>query len=143
MYLCPVMLPSEPATVIQRLPYVFRTFMAFVQRLPNVFQTSMAFGTRWVVVVQPWLVVEKIPIKTCNPGFEPDTALNPFLVFYTYFRRIINSVVLIVIPLTTKKKKKTDKQMTKFSPANFQKMLSPSYIILRIQRLEDQQCRSR
>ena len=29
----------------------------------------------------------------------------------------------------------TKKQMTKFSSANFQKMLSPSYIILRIQRL--------
>ena len=34
-------------------------------------------------------------------------------------------------------------QMTKFSSANFQKMFDPSYIILRIQRLEDKQCRSR
>ena len=33
-----------------------------------------------------------------------------------------------VNPLTTKK------QTTKFSSANFQKMLSPNYIILRIQR---------
>ena len=30
----------------------------------------------------------------------------------------------------------TKKQMAKFSSANFQKKLSPSYIILRIQRLE-------
>ena len=30
----------------------------------------------------------------------------------------------------------TKKQTTKFSSANFQKMLSPSYIILKIQRLE-------
>ena len=37
----------------------------------------------------------------------------------------------------------TEKQTTKFSSANFQKMLSPSYIILRIQRLEGKQCRSR
>ena len=37
----------------------------------------------------------------------------------------------------------TEKQMTKFSSANFQKMLSPSYMILRIQRLEGKQCRSR
>ena len=37
----------------------------------------------------------------------------------------------------------TKKQMTKFSSANFQKMLSPSYIIFRIQRLDGKQCRSR
>ena len=37
----------------------------------------------------------------------------------------------------------TEKQTTKFSSANFQKMLSPSYIILRIQRLEGKQCRAR
>ena len=37
----------------------------------------------------------------------------------------------------------TEKQTTKFSSANFQKMLSPSYSILRIQRLEGKQCRSR
>ena len=37
----------------------------------------------------------------------------------------------------------TEKQTTKFSSANFQKMLSPSYIILRIQRLEGKQCKSR
>ena len=37
----------------------------------------------------------------------------------------------------------TEKQTTKFSSANFQKILSPSYIILRIQRLEGKQCRSR
>ena len=37
----------------------------------------------------------------------------------------------------------TEKQTTKFSSANFQKMLSPSYIILRTQRLEGKQCRSR
>ena len=37
----------------------------------------------------------------------------------------------------------TEKQTTNFSSANFQKMLSPSYIILRIQRLEGKQCRSR
>ena len=37
----------------------------------------------------------------------------------------------------------TKKQMTKFSSANFQKMLSSSYVILRIQRLEAKQCRSR
>ena len=37
----------------------------------------------------------------------------------------------------------TEKQTTKFSSAIFQKMLSPSCIILRIQRLEGKQCRSR
>ena len=37
----------------------------------------------------------------------------------------------------------TKKQTTKFSSANFKKMLSPSYIILRIQRLESKQCRCR
>ena len=37
----------------------------------------------------------------------------------------------------------TEKQMTKFSSANFQKMISPWYIILRIQRLKGKQCRSR
>ena len=37
----------------------------------------------------------------------------------------------------------TEKQTTKFSSANFQKMLSPSYIILRIQRLGGKQCESR
>ena len=36
----------------------------------------------------------------------------------------------------TMKSLTTKKQTTKFSSANFQKMLSPSYIILRIQRLE-------
>ena len=35
------------------------------------------------------------------------------------------------------------KQTTKFSSANFKKMLSPSVIILRIQRLEEKQCRPR
>ena len=37
----------------------------------------------------------------------------------------------------------TNKQTTKFSFANFKKMLSPSYIILRIQRLGGKQCRCR
>ena len=37
----------------------------------------------------------------------------------------------------------TKKQTTKLSSANFLKMLFPSYIILRIQRLEGKQCRSR
>ena len=41
-----------------------------------------------------------------------------------------------VIFLTAKK------QTTKFLSAKFQKLLSPSYIILRIQRLEDKQHRS-
>ena len=36
----------------------------------------------------------------------------------------------------------TTKKQTKFSSAYFQKMLSPSYIILRIQRLEGKKCRS-
>ena len=44
--------------------------------------------------------------------------------------------VPVVNSLTTKK------QMTKFLSANFQKMLSPSCIILRIQRLEEKQRRS-
>ena len=35
------------------------------------------------------------------------------------------------------------KQTTKFSSANFQKLLRPSYIMLRIQRQEGKQCRSR
>ena len=36
-----------------------------------------------------------------------------------------------------------ESRQQKFSSANFQKMLSPSYIIFRIQRLEVKQCRSR
>ena len=40
-------------------------------------------------------------------------------------------------PLTTRK------QMIKFSFANFQNILSPSYITFRIKRLEGIQCRSR
>ena len=36
----------------------------------------------------------------------------------------------------------TESQTTKFSSANFQKISNPSYTILRIQRLEDKQCRS-
>ena len=47
-----------------------------------------------------------------------------------YFHKDLNS-------LTTKE------QTTKFTSANFQKMLSPCYIILRAQRLEGKQCRSR
>ena len=34
-------------------------------------------------------------------------------------------------------------QTTKFSSANFQKMLNPSYIILSIPRLEGKECKSR
>ena len=37
----------------------------------------------------------------------------------------------------------TKELMAKFSSANFQKLLSPRYIILRLQRLEGKQCRSR
>ena len=37
----------------------------------------------------------------------------------------------------------TSKQTTKFKSANFQKILSPSNIILRIQRLDGKQCRCR
>ena len=39
--------------------------------------------------------------------------------------------------------KSAKKQMTKFTSANFQKMLSLSHIILKIQRLEGKQCSSR
>ena len=52
------------------------------------------------------------------------------VLFLERFENLINSLT-------------TEKQTTKFSSANFKKMLSPSYIILRIQRLEDEQCRSR
>ena len=47
--------------------------------------------------------------------------------------------IWLIIP----KPSTTRKQTTKFSSANFQKMLSPRYIILRIQRLEGKQCISR
>ena len=36
----------------------------------------------------------------------------------------------------------TKNQTTKFSSANFQKMFSPSYIMLRFQRLDGKQCRT-
>ena len=36
----------------------------------------------------------------------------------------------------------TEKQTTKFPSAHFQNIFNPSYIIYRIQRLEDKQCRS-
>ena len=52
--------------------------------------------------------------------------------FLTIFRVI--TILALEIP---------KKQTTKFSSAIFQKMLSPSYIILRIQRLEGKQCISR
>ena len=58
-------------------------------------------------------------------------AMEPCL----WLKRLLLPVVINF--LTTKK------QTTKFSSANFQKMLSLSYIILRIQRLEGKQCRSR
>ena len=45
--------------------------------------------------------------------------------------------ILMLNSLTTKKKS------TKFLSAVFKKMISPSYIILRTQRLEGKQCRSR
>ena len=69
----------------------------------------------------------------------------------------LSPTVIVLIassnPLTTLPKKSqykcliinfftTKKQMTKFSSANFQKILRPSYIILRIQRLEGKQGRS-
>ena len=36
-----------------------------------------------------------------------------------------------------------EKQTIKFSSANFQKMSSPSYVLLRIQKVGGKQCRSR
>ena len=58
---------SEPATFVQRLPYMFQTpctfgtrwvvVARFVQRLPYVFQTPWTFGTRWAVVIQTSLVL--------------------------------------------------------------------------------------
>ena len=47
----------------------------------------------------------------------------------------LHSHIIIFNSLTT------EKQTTKFLSANFQKILNPSYIILRIQRLESKQCR--
>ena len=52
-------------------------------------------------------------------------------------KNLFNLVFDFINSLTIKK------HTTKFSSANFQIMLSPSYIILRIQRLEGKQCRSR
>ena len=49
-------------------------------------------------------------------------------------------MVLCHISLLTLKVLK--KQMTRFMSANLQKMLGPSYIKLRIQRLDSKQCRS-
>ena len=46
-------------------------------------------------------------------------------------------IIWQLTPLTTKK------QPTNFSSASFQKMLNPSYTILRIPRLEGKQYRSR
>ena len=64
---------------------------------------------------------------------EPLLTYSAFLQFYVLFNNIsiisgqwegdINSLT-------------TEKQTTKFSSANFQKILNPSYTILRIQRLE-------
>ena len=50
--------------------------------------------------------------------------------------KLLDSLLVLINSLTT------EKQTTKFSSANFQKNLSPSYIILRIQRLEGKQHRS-
>ena len=66
-------------------------------------------------------------------------------------KEIIDRLIIDLIILKRLKNKKclfvtcliTKKQTTKYSSANFQKMVSPSFIILRIQRLEDKQCRSR
>ena len=57
--------------------------------------------------------------------------------FFTLRSTPTFQVIQLVLSLTTKK------QMAKFLSAYFQKMLSPSYIILRIQRLEGKQCISR
>ena len=64
--------------------------------------------------------------------FSMKTCCNPSLELHTAW-----SLTHKVNSLTT------EKQTTKFSSANFQKMLSPSYIILRIQGLEGKQSRSR
>ena len=58
---------------------------------------------------------------------------------FNFVKTILVSCALIYILFlyTTKK------QTTKFLSAYFKKILSPSYIIFRIQRLEGKQCRSR
>ena len=62
---------------------------------------------------------------------------NTEIMWYGYWCNITLHWYPFVNSLTTKQ------QTTKFSSANFQEMWGPCYIILRIQRLEGKQCRSR
>ena len=55
----------------------------------------------------------------------------------TLYQWLPNTLPYILKSLTSKK------QMRKFLSAKFQKMISPNHIILRIQRQEGKQCRSR
>ena len=64
-----------------------------------------------------------------------EVAQNRYIQIYMYNYYAVTKMLLNF--LTTKK------QMTKFLSANFQKMLSSKYIILRIQRPEGKQSRSR
>ena len=60
--------------------------------------------------------------------------------------KVIDSMNVILfwgLKYYNEKLNSTKQQTTKFSSANFQKLLSPSYITLGIQRLEGKQCRSR
>ena len=71
-------------------------------------------------------------------GVDNEVKLTPFKLDMELSKEMSQMMkVLLVNSLTTKK------QTTKFSSANFRKMLSLRYIILRIQRLEGKQRRSR
>ena len=60
-----------------------------------------------------------------------------YMFYYSSANGVTCTLEVTLNSLTTKK------LTTKLSSANFQKMLSPGYIILRIQRLEGKHCRSR
>ena len=69
-----------------------------------------------------------------------DLSLTDFLDKGVLNRRVDFIIVLSAVPVINYQ----NADDIKFSFANFpKKMLSPSYIILRIQRLNDKQCRSR
>ena len=79
----------------------------------------------------------KLIHSTVFPSFLLQMTTSVTLCLVVYICSYRSKFMPLINSLTT------EKQTTKFSSPNFQKMLSPSYIILRIQRLEGKQCRSR
>ena len=104
---------------------------AAVQKLLSFFSTKniSVFGYKVVKHLTSWplnKLVKLTVLWTTRPRATGEQQI-----------RIMKHIFFVLNSLTTKK------QTTKFSSANFPKMISPSYIMLTIQILEGKQCRSR